>query len=101
MKQQESNINPHLGEPMDDFWDELGIVEEITINAVIETVSWILKEHINTTGKTKIALAKELKTSRSQLDRLLNPERENSDISLSTIMNVGKITGKKVKLEFV
>ena len=94
---KEAENNPHIGAPLDELWEELGILEEITIQSIAHTVAWILREHLKETKKTKVALAEELGTSRAQLDRLLDAERENPDMQLSTLLNVGKVTGKKLQ----
>jgi DNA-binding phage protein len=44
--------------------------------------------------KTKQALAKELRTSRSQLDRLLDPQ--NVAVSLDTITRAARALGKRL-----
>ena len=45
--------------------------------------------------KTKLAMARELHTSRSQLDRLLDPT--NVSVSLDTITRAARALGKRSK----
>jgi hypothetical protein len=47
--------------------------------------------------KTKRAMAAELKTSRSQLDRLLDPQ--NTAVSLDTLTRAAHVLGKRLVLE--
>ena len=96
-KEEMKKNNPHLGSYADDLWEEDEILEEITVKAIASTVAWILSEHLKETKKTKVTLAQELGTSRAQLNRLLDADRENPDMQLSTLLNVGKVTGKKLQ----
>jgi transcriptional regulator with XRE-family HTH domain len=50
-------------------------------------------------GLTKSALAKRMKTSRAQLDRLLDPENES--VTLGTLTRAAKAVGRKLKMELV
>ena len=47
---------------------------------------------------TKTSLAKKLQTSRSQLDRILDPN--NSSITLDVLERVAYAVGKKLHIEF-
>ena len=47
---------------------------------------------------TKTQLATMLKTSRSQVDRLLDPTQ---DVTLSTLQRAAALVGRKVQIEFV
>lgn len=48
-------------------------------------------------GITRNEMAKQMRTSRSQLDRVLDPE--NDKILLDTVFNAARVLGRKVKLE--
>ena len=62
--------------------------------AVKRVISWQLAEAMRKKKKTKQALAKELNTSRSQLDRLLDPQ--NIAVSLDTITRAARALGKRL-----
>jgi len=47
--------------------------------------------------ETKLGMAKELKTSRSQLDRLLDPD--NKAVSLETLTRAANVLGKRLVFE--
>ena len=85
---------------LDDDLKEWGMYEEVTQKAIANTIAWLLSEHIKETHKSKKALAEELNTSRSQLDRLLDPEKGYKDIKIGTLLSIGRITGKKLRVEF-
>ncbi len=84
----------HTGSSFDSFLEEEGIREEVEAVAVKRVISWQLAEAMRKKRTTKQALAKELRTSRSQLDRLLDPE--NTAVSLDTISRAAKALGKRL-----
>lgn len=95
MKARKKNsVADHTGSTFDSFLKEEGIREEVEAVAVKRVISWQLAEAMRVKKKTKQALAKELKTSRSQLDRLLDPQ--NVAVSLDTITRAAKALGKRL-----
>lgn len=84
----------HSGSTFDSFLEEEGIREEVEAVAVKRVLAWQLAEAMRKKKMTKQALAKELRTSRSQLDRLLDPQ--NIAVSLDAIARAAKALGKKV-----
>lgn len=84
----------HTGSTFDSFLEEEGIREEVEAITVKRVISWQLAEAMRLKKKTKQALAKELNTSRSQLDRLLDPK--NVAVSLDTIARAAKALGKRL-----
>jgi antitoxin HicB len=84
----------HSGSSFTDFLEEEGIREEAEAIALKRVIVWQLQQAMKEQGKTKLALAKEIKTSRSQLDRLLDPE--NVSISLVTIARAADVLGKRI-----
>lgn len=95
MKTRKKNsVADHTGSTFDSFLEEEGIHEEVEAVAVKRVISWQLAEAMRVKKKTKQALAKELKTSRSQLDRLLDPQ--NVAVSLDTITRAAKALGKRL-----
>jgi antitoxin HicB len=84
----------HTGSTFDSFLEEEGIREEVEAVAVKRVISWQLAEAMRKKKKTKQSLAKELHTSRSQLDRLLDPQ--NIAVSLDTITRAAKALGKRL-----
>ena len=95
MKAKKSNgAIEHTGSSFDSFLEEEGIREEVEAVAVKRVISWQLAEAMRKKKKTKQALAKELNTSRSQLDRLLDPQ--NIAVSLDTITRAARALGKRL-----
>jgi predicted XRE-type DNA-binding protein len=84
----------HSGSSFDSFLDQEGIREEVEAVAVKRVLAWQLEQAMQEQQKTKQAMAKQLHTSRSQLDRLLDPL--NVSVTLDTITRAAKALGKRV-----
>lgn len=94
MNSKKNTAVQHTGSSFDSFLEEEGIREEVEAIAAKRVLAWQLAEAMRKQKKTKQALAKELRTSRSQLDRLLDPQ--NIAVSLDTISRAAKALGKRL-----
>jgi hypothetical protein len=88
----------HMGSSIDDFLKEEGIFEEAQAQAIKEVVAWQLAEAMKKRKISKNKMAARLKTSRSQVDRLLDPK---SDITLSSLQRAAAMVGRRVSIELV
>lgn len=84
----------HSGSTFDSFLEEQGIREEVEAVAIKRVLAWELTQAMREQQKTKREMAKLLRTSRSQLDRLLDPE--NAGVTLDTMNRVAKALGKRL-----
>jgi antitoxin HicB len=84
----------HSGSTFDSFLEEEGIREEVEAVAIKRVLAWQLEQAMKEQQKTKQALARQLRTSRSQLDRLLDPR--NVSVTLDTITRAAKALGKRL-----
>ena len=84
------------GSSLDSLLKEEGVFEETQALAIKEVVVWQLTEAMAKQSLSKSRLAAMLKTSRSQVDRLLDPTR---DVTLSTLQRAAALVGRKVKIE--
>jgi len=84
----------HSGSTFDSFLEEDGIREEVEAVAIKRVLAWQLEQAMQQQQKTKRAMAKQLRTSRSQLDRLLDPR--NVSVTLDTITRAARALGKRV-----
>jgi antitoxin HicB len=84
----------HSGSTFDSFLEEEGIREEVEAVAIKRVLAWQLAQAMQDQQKTKQAMAKQLHTSRSQLDRLLDPS--NVSVTLDTITRAARALGKRV-----
>ena len=88
----------HKGSSIDDFLKEEGVFEEAQAQAIKEVVAWQLAEAMKKKNISKARMATLLKTSRTQIDRLLDPQ---NDITLSSLQRAAAIVGRRVMLELV
>ncbi len=88
----------HMGSSIDDFLKEEGIFEETQVQAIKEVVAWQLAEAMRKRKISKNRMATLLKTSRTQVDRLLDPK---NDITLSSLQRAAAMVGRRVMIELV
>jgi hypothetical protein len=91
--------NKHWGPSLDDFLKEEGIYEEVTTAAIKAVLAYQLAEEMKRKGITKKRMAELMKTSRAQLDRVLDPE--NGSATLDSLQRAAKVVGRKLRLELV
>jgi hypothetical protein len=91
-----SKKNKHIGSSIDDFLKEEGIFEEAQAQAVKEVGAWQLAEAMKEQKISKNKIATLLKTSRTQVDRLLDP---TNDITLSSLQRAAAMVGRRVSIE--
>ncbi|HEY2545326.1 MAG TPA: helix-turn-helix transcriptional regulator [Candidatus Acidoferrum sp.] len=84
----------HSGSTFDSFLEQEGIREEVEAVAIKRVLAWQLEQAMRKQQKTKQAMARQLHTSRSQLDRLLDPR--NVSVTLETITRAARALGKRV-----
>lgn len=89
----------HLGSSLGDFLRKEGRAAESRRVAVKRVLAWQLEEIMKNQKLTKAEMARRMETSRSQLDRLLDPE--NNKVQLGTLERAASILGKELKLELV
>ena len=90
--------NPHRGSLVDDWLKEEGIFEDVTQRAIKEVLAWQLAEAMKEKKISKNKMAALLKTSRTQVDRLLDGK---DDITLSSLRRAATIVGRRVTIELV
>tara|TARA_R110000868_G_scaffold58122_1_gene179266 strand:- start:48883 stop:49164 length:282 start_codon:yes stop_codon:yes gene_type:complete len=91
--------NVHIGSSFDDFLEEDGIREEVEAIAVKRVIAWRIAQEMEKQGLSKTEMAARMKTSRAQLDRLL--DGNNDKVQLDTIQRGAKAIGRKLRLELV
>lgn len=89
----------HSGSTFDSFLEEEGILEEVDAVAIKRIIAWQLSQAMQAANVTKKAMAERIGTSRSQLDRLLDPK--NSSVQLETIAKAARAVGKRLRIEMV
>lgn len=86
-----------VGSSFDDFLKEQGTYEETTEQAVKRILAYQLETAMKESGINKVEMAKQLKTSRSQLDRLLDPS--NDKVTLAALAQAARAVGRTLHLE--
>jgi antitoxin HicB len=90
-------MNRYSGSDFDDFLKEEGILEEVTARAHKRLLALQLSEVMEQSNITKTQLAERLQTSRSQLDRLLDPD--NTAVTLDSLERLAQAVGKQLRVE--
>lgn len=91
--------NAHIGSSLDDLFEEEGTLDEINIIAIKRLIAWQIQQEMVKQNLSKTEMAQQMKTSRSSLDRLLDPD--NSAVTLDTIERAARVIGKRVRFELV
>lgn len=89
----------HSGSSFESFLEEAGILDEVDAVAIKRVIAWQITEAMKTGQVTKKAMAERMGTSRSQLDRLLDPD--NGAVHLDTIAKAARAVGKRLRIEMV
>ena len=93
-------INPaRRGTSLEELLDEFGILEETTNKAVKSVLAWKIAEQMKKKRLTKIKMAAAMKTSRAQLDRVLDPKSGN--VTLATLQKAANAVGKTLRVDLV
>jgi len=86
----------HIGSSFENFLKEEGVFEATTAQAVKRVLAWQISETMKKKGISKIEMAKRMRTSRSQLDRFLDPD--NDKVLIETVQRAAAAIGKRVSM---
>lgn len=89
----------HLGSDFDDFLREEGLLEEANAVAAKRVLAYQIAEAMKQQELSKAAMARRMGTSRSSLDRLLDPQVPS--VTLLTIEKAARVLGKAVRIQMV
>ena len=89
--------NPHVGSNFDDFLKEEGMFEAVQAKALKRALSEQIEESMQAANISKVKMAELMATSRSQLDRVLDPD--NISVQLDTLMKAARAVGKTVEIK--
>lgn len=87
------------GALFEDFLKEQGTYDETTEQAVKRVLAFQLVAAMRDQHISKVEMAKRLDTSRSQLDRLLDPS--NDGVTLAVLSRAAQVVGRSIRLELV
>ena len=83
----------------DEFLAEQGLLEATEDHAIKELIAEQLAAAMREQGLTKVEMATRMKTSRRQLDRLLDPKVPS--VTLDTLRRAASAVGRSLRIELV
>ena len=89
----------NIGSSLEDVLQEEGRLEEARQIAAKRVLAWQLQQAMESQHLNKVEMAKRMQTSRSQLDRLLDPNDDK--VQLDTLNRAAAIVGKHLKVELI
>ena len=93
------NANGRIGSSFDDYLKDEGTYDETMATAVKRVLAWQLEQAMASQKMSKNQMAKAMQTSRSQLDRILDPD--NDRVRLDTVIKAARVLGRQVRIELV
>ncbi len=91
--------NPHIGESFESFLRDEGIHDEVVTTAIKRTLALQIEHEMAAQNISKSEMARRMKTSATQLGRLLDPE--NDRIQLDTLVKAASAVGKNLAISLV
>lgn len=91
------NKNKHIGSNFDEFLQNEGLLAEAEATAIKRVLAYQIEKEMSDRNISKSELANMMKTSRSSLNRLLDPA--NPSVTLLTLHSVALALGKKLKVQ--
>ncbi|MGQ0681956.1 Fis family transcriptional regulator [Bradyrhizobium sp.] len=98
-KKRKSPRSPAKLSALDDSLNEDSKLEEFQAAAIKEVLAWQIAEAMKANKITRSGLATRMKTSRSQIGRLLDPKDGN--VTLATLQRAARMVGRSLRLELV
>ena len=89
----------NMGSTLDSFLEEQGILEKATARAQKKALVFQLNEAMKATRISKAELARRMRTSATQINRLFDPD--NDKVQFNTIHKAARAMGKEVRVELV
>lgn len=93
------NRNPHIGESFDSFLRDEGMYDDVTATAIKRTLALQIEQAMAAQNISKSEMARRMKTSATQLGRLLDPD--NDRIQLDTLVKAASAVGKNLSVSLV
>ncbi len=91
--------NTHVGSSLNDLLEEDGILAEVNAIVLKRILAWQVLQEMQSRGLSKSQMAVAMSTSRSSLDRLLDPS--NTSVTLKTMDRAAAVLGKRLRIELV
>lgn len=91
--------NPHIGESFESFLRDEGLYDDVTATAIKRTLALQIEHEMAAQNISKSEMARRMKTSATQLGRLLDPN--NDRIQLDTLVKAASAVGKSLTVQLV
>lgn len=91
--------NPHIGESFDSVLRDEGIYDEVSATAIKRSLALQIEHEMTAQNINKSEMARRMKTSATQLGRLLDPN--NDRIQLDTLVKAASAVGKNLAVSLV
>lgn len=91
--------NKHMGSSIDEFLKEEGVLEEFQARTIKEVIAWQLDQAMKEHKLSKRRLAAMMHTSRTQVDRVLDPVDGN--VTIETLQKAAAVLGRRVQVELI
>jgi antitoxin HicB len=91
--------NAHIGSSFESWLDEEGIREKVTAAAIKAVLAAQITNEMKKKKITKKRMAELMKTSRAQVDRLLDPD--NGSATIESLQRAARIVGRELRMQLV
>ena len=91
--------SPHIGSSFESWLDETGLRADVTAAAIKAVIARQLADEMRKKRITKKRMAELMRTSRAQIDRLLDPA--NGSATIESLQRAAKIVGRELRLQLV
>ena len=88
--------NKYVGSDFDDFLREQDMLAGAEAVAAKRVLSFQIEKEMKKKGLTKVEMATKMQTSRTVVNRLLDPE--NSSVTLNTLEKAALVLGKRLSI---
>lgn len=88
-----------IGSSFDSFLAEEGLTHDVSRIAAKKLLAAMLAEEMRKHGVSRSEMARRMRTSRAQVQRLLDPE--NDSVTLNTMQRAALVVGRQVRIELV
>ena len=89
--------NKHIGGDFDDFLRDEGMLDDAEAVAAKRVIAYQIAQEMELAHISQAELARRMKTSRSAVERLLDPA--NPSVTLSTLERAASAVGKRLKVQ--
>ena len=91
--------NPHIGSSLDDLLQADDMLDEISATAIKRTIAMQIESEMSRQGISKSEMSRRMRTSKTQVDRLLDPEQNG--VQLDTLFKAATAVGKTLSVQLI